>query len=471
VAPRPAAAAIFDLDRTLIPGSAGPALDRQLRHVGLDLPLLDPYTPAYQRLMDTWAGPQLIRFTARAARGWPQDLVAKAAEAAADDLAASVQPFIPELLDWHRLAGHRLLLATLTPEPLAAPLAARLGLDDLIAPRWTVRDGRYTGQLQDRLPWGRGKVLAVRDWARATGVERRTSYAYSSNYFDGPLLAAVGHPMVVNPDPPLATLARLEGWPIRHLDVAAGVVKVAGRELQAWFRPWNRAEFVPNVRFNFEGVSHIPKAGPVILVFNHRSYFDPVAINLLIARSGRSARFLGKKEVFDVPVVGRIFKAFGGIRVERASGSDEPLEAAAAALRGGEMVAIAPQGTIPRGPAFFDPELKGRWGAARLAALTRAPVIPVGLWGTERVWPRSARLPGFDLRRPLITVRVGRPVALAYDDPDADTRRIMASIVDLLPPEARQRRTPTEAELTLTYPPGYRGDAGQEAARRPGTDT
>ena len=52
----------------------------------------------------------------------------------------------------------------------------------------------------------------------------------------------------------------------------------------------------------------------------------------------------------------------GGIRVERGTGSDEPLRAAAQALEGGELVAIMPQGTIPRGPAFFDPVLKGRWG-------------------------------------------------------------------------------------------------------------
>ena len=83
----------------------------------------------------------------------------------------------------------------------------------------------------------------------------------------------------------------------------------------------------------------------------------------------------------------------------RASGSDEPLEAAAEALRAGELISMAPQGTIPRGPAFFDPVLKGRWGAARLAAETRAPVIPVGLWGTEKVWPRNARLPAAQ-RRP-----------------------------------------------------------------------
>ena len=58
----------------------------------------------------------------------------------------------------------------------------------------------------------------------------------------------------------------------------------------------------------------------------------------------------------------------GGIRVDRGTGSDEPLKEAAAALAGGQLVALMPQGTIPRGPAFFDPVLKGRWGAARLAA-------------------------------------------------------------------------------------------------------
>ena len=114
---------------------------------------------------------------------------------------------------------------------------------------------------------------------------------------------------------------------------------------------------------------------------------------MAIARSGRTVRFLGKKEVFDAPVVGQLATAMGGIRVDRGTGSDEPLQAAADALAGGEVVAIMPQGTIPRGPAFFDPELKGRWGAARLAAMTKAPVIPIGLWGTERVWPRSSRLP------------------------------------------------------------------------------
>ena len=194
-------------------------------------------------------------------------------------------------------------------------------------------------------------------------------------------------------------------------------------------------------------------------------------MSLTIAKRGRPARFLGKKEVFDAPIVGSIAAAMGGIRVERGTGSDEPLAAAAAALDGGEMVVMMPEGTIPRGPAFFE-KPKGRWGAAKLAELSGAPVIPVGLWGTEQVWPRSSRLPNvLNLQSPpTVRVRVGAPVELAGRSPAADTKRIMAAIVDLLPDDAYTRRTPTAEELALTYPPGYRGDPDNETNRRPGRD-
>jgi putative phosphoserine phosphatase/1-acylglycerol-3-phosphate O-acyltransferase len=177
--------------------------------------------------------------------------------------------------------------------------------------------------------------------------------------------------------------------------------------------------------------------------------------------------------VFDAPIVGQLARAMGGIRVVRGTGSDEPLAEAAAALEMGEIVALMPQGTIPRGPAFFDPVLKGRWGAARLVAMTGAPVIPVGLWGTEQVWPRSERLPNVLAlaHPPTVTIRVGPPVTgLQGKTPEADTKKIMSAITKLLPPEARKKRTPTPEELARTYPPGYKGDPGAEDDRRPGTD-
>ncbi len=259
-----------------------------------------------------------------------------------------------------------------------------------------------------------------------------------------------------------------------NLDVSPGVVKipVVGLEVQEVALRFNRPAAYPYARFRFQNIERIPTDGPVILVANHRSYFDVSAMTLAIAKSGRPARFLGKKEVFDAPIVGQLAAAMGGIRVDRASGSDEPLQAAADALEGGEMVCLMPEGTIPRGPAFFEPELKGRWGAARLAQMTGAPVVPIGLWGTEKVWPRNQRLPNMlNLTDPpLIKVKVGAPVELKHKSLDADTKRIMKAIVKLLPKEARERREPTAEELAATYPPGWSGDPEHELERRPGTD-
>ena len=194
---------------------------------------------------------------------------------------------------------------------------------------------------------------------------------------------------------------------------------------------------------------------PVLLASNHRSYFDVAALALVAREIGRPVRFLGKKEIFDAPVVGQIARAIGGIPVDRGSGSSQPMRDAESALKAGEVVIVTPQGTIPRGYDFFDPVLRGKTGAARLAASTGAAVVPVALWGTEKVWPRSSRVPDFTLVRnpPTVRVRVGKPVALSLTDAKADTVTIMEAITALLPHEARVRREPTAEELARTKPP------------------
>ena len=144
---------------------------------------------------------------------------------------------------------------------------------------------------------------------------------------------------------------------------------------------------------------------------------------------------MAKKEVVDAPVVGHLVRAMGQIRVDREGAAAGALREAERALDAGELVAIMPQGTIPRDDAFLDPVLHGKTGAARLAAATGAPVIPMGVWGTEHVWPRSARLPRVTniLRPPTVRIRVGPPVALVLDDPVADTDRLMLAITAQLP--------------------------------------
>ncbi len=469
------AAAFFDLDRTLLRGSSGEVFQRHLRAQGvgpdIDLPLVGLLNRAFGLVGETRTSMALARLSARAAKGWPVEAVEAAAREAVPELIELLQPHSPALLDEHRSAGRSLVMATSSPTQLVSPLAEALGFDDVIATTWAEREGRFTGGIEGRFVWARGKWLSVRDWAHNHEVAVKRSYAYSDSYYDVPMLSGVRHPVAVNPDPRLTAVAVLKGWPIRHLDTPPGVVKVAGLEMQELLRPFIRPELIPNARFEFSGLEHIPAEGPAIVCGNHRSYYDPTALALLFAKVGRSARFLGKKEVFDAPVIGAMASAMGGIRVDRGTGSAEPLMRAIEALHGGELVAIMPQGTIPRGPAFFEPELKGRWGAARLAAASGAPVIPVGLWGTEKVWPRSSRLPRLNpIAPPLVTVKVGPPVELTGADLDTDTKAIMSAIMDLLPAESRERRDPTAEELALTYPPGYRGDPEAEVDRRPGSD-
>jgi putative phosphoserine phosphatase/1-acylglycerol-3-phosphate O-acyltransferase len=475
--PSPTTAAFFDLDRTLLAGASGPVISAALRDAGVianrGIPGEAFVYGIFNRLGETLPSMALARQAANVAKGWSQSLVDDAAKKAAEVLLERVQPKAAQLFEEHRREGRMLVLATTTPYDLVRPLADLLGFDDVVATRYGVADdGTYNGAIVGNFVWANGKLAAVRTWATEHGIDLANSYFYSDSVYDTPLLSAVGHPVAVNPDPRLQLVATARRWPILHLDVPEGVPKILGVEPQQVAQAFNRPELIPYARFEFEGEDRVPRRGPAIVVANHRSYFDIVAMSLLFAKVGRPVRFLGKKEVFDVPVVGQVAKAFGGIRVDRGTGSDEPLQAAVAALDSGDLVAIMPQGTIPRGPAFFDPVLKGRWGAARLAHMTRVPVIPVGLWGTEKVWPRSARLPNMlNLTNPpTIKVRVGPAVDLKYKNVDKDTERIMEAIMQLLPPVARMPHTPTPEELQRTYPPGYKGDPGRETERRPGTD-
>jgi putative phosphoserine phosphatase/1-acylglycerol-3-phosphate O-acyltransferase len=474
-------AVFFDLDRTLLRGASGPVISDALRKVGVLADRSIPGEALVYRVFDLFGetAPSMLltRQAARFAKGWVRESAQEAGRLASKTLLAAIQPFARPIIDDHRAAGRLLVLATTTPDDLIRPLADALGFDDVIATRYGERDGKYDGTVDGEFVWGPGKRRSVETWAADHDVDLANSWAYSDSFYDMPLLSAVGNPFVVNPDPRLMVVAALRRWPVLHLDAPAGVPRlpVVGFEPQQIMMALAFPQLVPYARFDIEGTDNIPADGPAIVVGNHRSYFDPLAIGMTLARRGRPVRFLGKKEVFDVPVVGQAMRALGGIRVDRGTGSDEPLREAAKALEAGELVALMPQGTIPRGPAFFDPKLKGRWGAARLAALTGAPIVPVGLWGTERVWPRSSKVPNVlnITNPPLVTIRVGESFTVEGQSADDDTERIMEAISDLLPAEAHEAREPTAEELARTYPSGKvptDTDTEHETERRPGTD-
>ncbi len=455
-----ATGAVFvDLDRTLIRSASGPVFHGAMVAEGVlpagrHLPGERYLYGFYNSFGETVPFMGLARAAARMMRGRSADRVRAAGKAAVEDLIDLVQPWAIDCLAAHRADGRLLVLATTSPHDLVDPLAEALGFDDVIATRYQEVDGRYTGRLVGKFMWGKGKSDAAREWGADHGIDLTDCHAYSDSFFDVPLLGAVGHAHPLNADPRLAAVAIARRWPLEYWDRPPGVPSVVGLEPYHLIRPFIRPESFPYARFSVHGIEHIPAEGAVILASNHRSYFDVAALAIVAARLNRPVRFMGKQELFDAPVVGQLARALGGIPVDRGNGSGDPMARATAALRAGEVVIVLPQGTIPRGEKFFDTVLHGKTGAARLAADTGAPVIPIGLWGTEKVWPRAAKVPNVtNLRHPpRVTVSIGPPVALSHTDAVGDTATVMDAIVGLLPDEARQVHIPTDEELAATRP-------------------
>jgi 1-acyl-sn-glycerol-3-phosphate acyltransferase len=185
------------------------------------------------------------------------------------------------------------------------------------------------------------------------------------------------------------------------------------------------------------GRDKVPQSGGVILVPNHVSHFDPLVVAHYIYKSGRWPRFLGKASLWRVPIIGSLLVKTLQVPVERGSvEAVKSLETLVRALDEGGAVVIYPEGTTTRHPDLWP--MRGKTGAARLALLTGAPVVPIANWGAQRVFdPRTNKL---KLRRAPVTVTTGDPVDLsrwAGTEPsrevlDAMTEKIMIDIRDLL---------------------------------------
>ncbi len=204
---------------------------------------------------------------------------------------------------------------------------------------------------------------------------------------------------------------------------------------------------------DWRGREHIPAEGAVIMAPNHTSYFDPLVIGHFIHASGRVPRFLGKREIVEMPVLGRLFKAAGQIPVHRGTASAaNAYRDAITALGRGACITIYPEGTTTKDPDLWP--MMGKTGAARMALATGAPVIPIAQWGAHEVM-RKGPGPKFSLLpRKTMHVHAGAPVALD-DLRDRDitselleeaTERIMLAITMLL------------AEIRAELPPAERFD-------------
>lgn len=209
------------------------------------------------------------------------------------------------------------------------------------------------------------------------------------------------------------------------------------------------------------GAGHVPPTGPVVLAANHVSFPDFLLIGRALLASGRRVRFLCRHDVWGVRAVGRAMDAMGHVPVDREAPAAAYLRARAH-LRAGEVVCVFPEAGISA--AYVVRSLMP--GAAALARETGAPLVPVSVWGGQRLWPQKHHAEDpFPRPTPqrgrLVDVRVGRPGRVA---PDADlvaaTRMLGHRLHDGL--EALQRlpeHRPLSGEPAPWHPAHLGGDA------------
>jgi 1-acyl-sn-glycerol-3-phosphate acyltransferase len=181
-------------------------------------------------------------------------------------------------------------------------------------------------------------------------------------------------------------------------------------------------------RRTWRGMEHIPAEGGVIIVVNHISHADPLAVAHYIYDAGRWPSFLAKSGLFEAPVLGYLLKAVHQIPVRRGTtDAVKALEAARAGVRSGEAVVIYPEGTTTREPDLWP--MRGKTGAARLWLDTGAPMIPIVMWGPERIYdPRTKKLKLFP--RAEVTIIAGEPIDLSNWAAAQPTSQVLGEITD-----------------------------------------
>lgn len=175
-------------------------------------------------------------------------------------------------------------------------------------------------------------------------------------------------------------------------------------------------------RVRVEGREHVPKRGPVIIAANHRSFLDSIFIPLVLHRR---VTFAAKAEYFDDRKTAWFFRGVGQIPIRREGGSasERALASAREVLESGGVFGIYPEGTRTRDGLLH----RGHTGVARLAFRTRAPIVPVGLVGTDEVQPVDRKMPVFFRT---VRIRFGPPVDTTRYASRDDDRLLLRELTD-----------------------------------------
>ncbi len=433
----PGVAAIFDFDGTVISGySATLFIREQLRRGDLNGRELIELVQAMASFgLGNMGFSAMMTVTAQFLRGIDEDSYHEFGETLyRDQIARRVYPESRALIDAHRAKGHTVAIISSATCYQVQPAARDLGIEHVMCTALEVEGGKFTGGVMHPTCFGQGKVDAAEQLAGDQGADLDQSFFYSDSQDDLLLLERVRYPRVLNPSSRLLGIARDRQWPVvrftsrgrpsvsQYLRSAAATVSLvptflAGLPVYALTRSRRQslnfslslfadtASALIGLDLNVKGQEHLWSHRPAVFIFNHQSKADVVIMASLLRRDMAG---VGKKEIRDMPVIGRVLELGGVVMIDRANSASaiEAMTPLVEAIREeGKSVALAPEGTrsvSPRLGAF-------KKGAFHLAMQAGVPIVPIVIRNAGDVAPKGE----FLFRPATVDVEVLEPVDTA----------------------------------------------------------
>jgi putative phosphoserine phosphatase/1-acylglycerol-3-phosphate O-acyltransferase len=436
----PEIGAIFDFDGTLIDGYSAATL-YQYRLLHGDLGPFELWRTAQRLRGPTLDEDGFVELVHDGLKSWNGRSWGEFLELGRELCSGTAGGFIGNLFHdaWrlvraHKAMGHTVVIATSATEMQVAPLAEQLQIEHVLCTRLEVVDGLLTGRVAGRTLWGPGKIAAVKEFAAEHEVDLTISHAYANGDEDVPLLAAVGQPHPVNPQPELVEAAQHNGWTSLHFDsgkassldprpalrtgllfgtffgsagagAALGLlnksrrtgVDMAGTLFDTFAGP------LTGIDVKVIGQENAWAARPAVFLINHQSHLVDFLATVHVLRRGFTA--VAKAEVKQMPLVGPLFDLAGVAFLDRTD-KDKAIEALGPALdklRNGTSIVIAPEGTRSLTP-LPGPFKKGGFHLAMQAGV---PIVPVVIRNAGELMWRRART----VRSGTVEVAVLPPIA------------------------------------------------------------
>ncbi|MDH3336680.1 MAG: HAD-IB family hydrolase [Gammaproteobacteria bacterium] len=372
-------------------------------------------------------------------------------------IARSIYPESRALVQAHLRKGHTVAIISSATPYQVEPAARDLDIEHVLCTRLEVENGVFTGAVVRPTCYGPGKVSAAESLVGQLGVDLEKSFFYTDSDDDIELLERVGNPRPLNPNGKLLAIAERRGWPVRRfgsrgethitdwirsLMMPASLVGCFFAGLPIWALTGSKrdalnfsvslfadtASALIGLNLKIKGEHHLWSHRPAVFIFNHQSNVDLVIVARLLRRDITG---VGKREIRDMPIIGRIMEAAGVVLIDRKNTASaiEAMTPLVDAMRvEGKSVCMSPEGTRATTPKLA-PFKKG---AFHLAMQAGVPIVPIIIHNSGDVQPKGDLLyhPGTVEVEVLAPIDTDKWSQSTIDEHIADVRNKYLHVLD-----------------------------------------